>query len=247
VFWIQSSKISKVRQAQGAARKESEEFRVLTMRRMRADAEKASGVKRKRAAGDDGDDGDEEARRYAKFMHKAKIDALSIATPTLRGKERRDEEARLRRLEGALPPATERFPPKLRFAIDKKNKELAVEKRVRAQELGVYVKPVDERKRAENIYEKHRRLFDRSGLANTVGSGERQLKPHIGRTLKNGMVHISKREIERVEDPIAFAAKHKIRDPLLRGEKAKKRPGNSNGARKFGGKKKMGGKGKKRK
>lgn len=232
-----------MRQAQGVAPKESDEFRVMTHRRLRADAERASGAKRKR---NDNEADDEEAARFDKFMHKAKIDALSIATPTLRGKERRDEEARLRRLEGALPPATERFPPKLRFAIDKKNKELAVEKRLRAQELGVYVKPADEGKRAERIYENHRRVFDRSGLANTVGRGERQLKPHIGRTLKNGMVHISAREIERVSDPAAYAAKYKIREPQLRGEKFTKRPANSNasGGRKkrFGGKKKVGGK-----
>jgi hypothetical protein len=210
-----SSKISKVRQFQGVARKESDDFRVDTPRRLRAESEqraKASATKRKRA-GDDSSDGDEPANdgmgaaQYKKFMRKAQLDTLQLAVPQLTGKERMLEEARLARAQGALPLPKQKIGRREAFAQHEQFKREAAEKRIEAQQNGVYVKGATERERKEAEYEKHRRLFDFSGMAHSVGSGERALKVSIGRSTHDGMLLLSKRDIERVSNPSKFTAK----------------------------------------
>ncbi len=210
-----SSKISKVRQSQGAPQKESDEFRVVTKRRLRAEAERANpALKRKRSGGDDDSDSGDPVEQYAKFMRKAKVDALALAAPELTGKEKLVEEARLARMQGMLPPVKQKIGRRQAFEQHEQFKKEAAAKREAAQEMGVYVKGPDERKRKDAAYEAHRRLFDFSGLANTVGSGERALRPTIGRSLSNGMLSISKRDIERVSNPAAFSARKAMREAM---------------------------------
>ena len=111
-----------------------------------------------------------------------------------------------------------------------------VSQRTRSQllEIGAYVAPKKSKSLRSFDDFRKQRLFDTSGMANSVGRGERGLKTNVGR-YASGVLTVSKRDIERVLTPEAVTARKQARQMEADRSvvsRTKRRKGGNHGKRK---------------
>ena len=131
------------------------------------------------------------------------------------------------------------MPLKQLLAMRKKQREREAEERQFLQEIGAYVAPARKQrgKRKSDAEYVHKKLFDRSGLADTVGSGDRGLKPSVGK-FRDGTLRISSYDTDKVLRPEKVAAQRAARKAALEGSVGVKKHSRSKLGRKIAKQKK---------
>ena len=126
--------------------------------------------------------------------------------------------------------ANEKMPMKQLLAMRQKQREREAAERQFLEEIGAFVPRKaagsgNKRRKSAAAFA-HKKTFDRSGLADSVGSGERALTPALGKE-RGGTLRLSAYDIDTVLRPHVVAERKAARRATLEGRPAEARRGNA--------------------